>query len=254
MTGRGCSTGGGRGSKKKSSFQAVVGTPHGPTHFEAEVLSIHLGNKGGRFLWLQRASDGRYINALLSARLALPREGDIVLVEGAFEEDQKAKTLQKLVRLRITSLTQLGRQSARHIEWLAAVERALVGHVPVKETRTIRRPVIVTGQGTAGEKDIRKVLEGANYLDPGFPGFEYVDLGSAESIAAGVRQAARVHDVRAIVLARGGTSEKWQLLPFSHPAVVEAVAEVAKLIPVVVAVGHEEDHRNCSPCPVPAPC
>ncbi|TQF14911.1 hypothetical protein FJV41_16090 [Myxococcus llanfairpwllgwyngyllgogerychwyrndrobwllllantysiliogogogochensis] len=239
------STGRGRSSKKKSQFQAVARDAHGPSHFEAEVISVRSGDHGYCFLWLLRTSDDVNINAMLSSHLALPQEGDMVLVWGGFEENPKAKTLPKPVRLRVTSITQLGRKSARHNEWSDALKSVLVGHVPMKETRTIRRPVIVTGRNTAGETDIRNELKGAESLDPGFPMFEYVDLNAPESIAAGVRQAARVSDVRAIVLARGGTSEKWQLLPFSHPAVVRAVAEVAKFIPVVVAIGHADDHPLC---------
>ncbi|GEL75621.1 exodeoxyribonuclease VII large subunit [Myxococcus virescens] len=218
---------------------------HGPSHFEAEVISVERGKHGAYFLWLLRTSDSVNINALLSSHLAIPTEGDMVVVRGDFEENQEAKTIPKPVRLRITSITHLGRKSARYKEWQEALETALVGHKPVKETRTIRCPVIVTGRNTAVEHDIRKTLEKAEALEPGFPQFEYVDLGSAESIAEGVRQAARVPNVRAIVLARGGTSEKWQLLPFSHPAVVRVVAEVAKSIPVVVAIGHAEDHPLC---------
>lgn len=250
------STGGGRGIKKKSQFQAVVSDEYGPSHFEAEVISVQRGKHGAYFLWLLRTSDGVRINALLSSHLSLPKEGDMVLVRGDFEKNQKAKALSKPVRLRIASITHLGRQSAQHAEWSEALQRALVGHVPVKESRTIRRPVIVTGQDTDVEHDIRRVLEGAEYLDAGFPMFVFVDLGSPESIAAGLRQAAHVPDVRAIVLARGGTSEKWQLHPFSHPEVVRAVAGVTKSIPVVVAVGHAKDHPLCEQVAsfvVPAP-
>lgn len=239
------STGKARRTKQLSPFKAVVSAAHGPSQFEAEVISVRRGDRGACFLWLQRSSDGVNINALLSSHLAIPKEGDMVAVRGDFEENPKAKTIPKPVRLRIASITQLGRQSTHYMEGSEALKIALVGHVPVKEPRTIRRPVIVTGRNTDVEHDIRRVLEGAAYLEPGFPMFEYVDLSSPESIAAGVRKSALVPGIRAIVLARGGTSEKWQLLPFSHPAVVRAVAEVTKSIPVVVAVGHENDHPLC---------
>lgn len=236
-------------TKKQSGFKAVAPGGFGPTQFEAEVIAVPLGKYGASFPCLQRTSDGVYLKSLLPKRHPIPEVGDLVVVKGKFEEDKDANYLPKPIRLRISSIRQLGQKSTRYKEWHAALERVLIGHSPVKETRTIRCPVIVTGQNTAGETDILKELNEADArelpLQIGFPKFEYVDLGSPESIADGVRRAARVGDVRAIVLARGGTSDKWQLLPFSHPVVVQAVAEVAKSIPVIVAVGHAEDSPLC---------
>ncbi|RJS13948.1 hypothetical protein DRW03_35640 [Corallococcus sp. H22C18031201] len=236
-------------TKKQSGFKAVAPGAFGPTQFEAEVIAVPRGKYGASFPCLHRTSDGMYLKSFLPKRHPVPEVGDLVVVNGKYEEDKEAKFLPKPMRLRITSIRLLGQKSTRHKEWHAALESALVGHSPVRETRTIRRPVIVTGQNTAGETDILKELNETDAQDLplhiGFPKFEYVDLGSPESIADGMRRAARVDDVRAIVLSRGGALDKWQLLPFSHPAVVQAVAEVAKLIPVIVAVGHAEDSPLC---------
>jgi exodeoxyribonuclease VII large subunit len=66
--------------------------------------------------------------------------------------------------------------------------------------------------------------------------------GAARAIVAGLAGLARHPEVDVIVLARGGGSFE-DLLPFSDEAAVRAVA--AAPVPVVSAVGHEQDAPLC---------
>jgi exodeoxyribonuclease VII large subunit len=66
--------------------------------------------------------------------------------------------------------------------------------------------------------------------------------GAARAIVSGLGALARHPDVDVIVLARGGGSFE-DLLPFSDEAVVRCVA--ASPVPVVSAVGHEQDTPLC---------
>src|SRR5262249_13696223 len=66
--------------------------------------------------------------------------------------------------------------------------------------------------------------------------------GAAEAIVSGLRTLSERPDVDVVVLARGGGSFE-DLLPFSDERVVRAVA--AARVPVVSAVGHEQDTPLC---------
>ena len=66
--------------------------------------------------------------------------------------------------------------------------------------------------------------------------------GAARAIVAGLRQLAAHPEVDVLIVARGGGSFE-DLLPFSDEGVVRAVA--ACPVPVVSAVGHEQDTPLC---------
>ena len=66
--------------------------------------------------------------------------------------------------------------------------------------------------------------------------------GAPEAIVSGLRRLAAQPQVDVVVLARGGGSFE-DLLPFSAESVVRAVATCS--VPVVSAVGHEQDTPLC---------
>src|SRR4029450_6123864 len=66
--------------------------------------------------------------------------------------------------------------------------------------------------------------------------------GAAPAIVSALKALAEHQLVDVVVLARGGGSFE-DLLPFSDEAVVRAVASA--LVPVVSAVGHEQDTPLC---------
>ncbi len=66
--------------------------------------------------------------------------------------------------------------------------------------------------------------------------------GAPQSIVAGLQRLAAHPDVDVVVIARGGGSFE-DLLPFSDEGVVRAVAACA--VPIVSAVGHEQDTPLC---------
>ncbi len=102
---------------------------------------------------------------------------------------------------------------------------------------------IVTGADAAARGDL------VTTLGRRFPGTAVVvcetrvqGKGADEAIVAALRAVATHPEVDVVVLARGGGSFE-DLLPFSSESVVRAVA--ASPVPVVSAVGHEQDTPLC---------
>jgi exodeoxyribonuclease VII small subunit len=106
-----------------------------------------------------------------------------------------------------------------------------------------RRIGLLTGAEAAARGDFVTAVQTR------FPAARIVVLETAvqgpaapRSLVAGLRALAAAEDVDVVVLARGGGSFE-DLLPFSDEAVVRAVA--ACPVPVVSAVGHEQDTPLC---------
>ena len=102
---------------------------------------------------------------------------------------------------------------------------------------------VVCGSEAAVRRDIESVVA---VRFPGYP-MHFLETtvagsGAAESIATAIELLDRRGIVEVIVLARGG-GDAAQLLPFSDERVCRAVC--ASRIPVVSAIGHENDRPLC---------
>ena len=102
---------------------------------------------------------------------------------------------------------------------------------------------VVCGSDAAVRADIESVVAArfagypVRFCEVGVSG-----PGAAESILGGLRTLLADADVEVVVLARGG-GDAAQLLPFSDEELCRAVA--AARVPVVAAIGHEEDRPLC---------
>jgi exodeoxyribonuclease VII large subunit len=170
-------------------------------------------------------------------------EGESVHVAGRAElYEQKAE-----LGLRATTIERIG--LGEHLLALERVKRALAAEglfAPERKRRLPRVPRavgILTGADAAARGDIVATI-GAR-----FPVTKVViretrvqGKGAAGSIVAALAALATHPEVDVVVLARGGGSFE-DLLPFSDEAVVRAVAGAP--VPVVSAVGHEQDTPLC---------
>jgi len=200
------------------------------------------------FFTLKDTADGSVVAALMprgqfdGLRLDL-RDGERVHVYGRPELFEPRGEL----RLRALSIERFGLG-----EHLAALERlklklAAEGLFAPERKRPLpripRRIGLVTGNDAAAKRDVIAAVQGR---------FPAARLLVAETIVQGPRAAVAVAEaLRAIcaepevdvaVLARGGGSFE-DLLPFSDERVVRAVASCP--VPVVSAVGHEQDTPLC---------
>jgi exodeoxyribonuclease VII large subunit len=200
------------------------------------------------FFTLKDAGDGSILAALMprgqfdALRLDL-RDGERVHVYGRPELfEQKGE-----LRLRALSIERFGLG-----EHLAALERlkqklAAEGLFDPARKRPLpripRRIGLVTGNDAAAKRDVIAAVQAR---------FPAARLLVAETFVQGPRAAPAIADtlrticgepeVDVVVLARGGGSFE-DLLPFSDERVVRAV--VACPVPVVSAVGHEQDTPLC---------
>jgi len=150
-------------------------------------------------------------------------------------------------RLRALSVERFG--LGAHLAALERLKRKLAGEglFAVERKRPLPRLPraigLVTGNDAAAKKDVVTAITGR------FPAARIV---VAETLVQGPRAAAGIctalralcaePDVDVVILARGGGSFE-DLLPFSDESVVRAVATCA--VPVVSAVGHEQDTPLC---------
>ena len=200
------------------------------------------------FFTLKDAGDGSILAALMprgqfdGLRLDL-RNGERVHVYGRPELFEPRGEL----RLRALSIERFGLG-----EHLAALERlkqklAAEGLFAPERKRPLpripRRIGLVTGNDAAAKRDVIAAVQGR---------FPPARILVAETLVQGPRAAAAVAgalaavcaepEVDVVVLARGGGSFE-DLLPFSDERVVRAVAGCP--VPVVSAVGHEQDTPLC---------
>ena len=170
-------------------------------------------------------------------------EGESVHVAGRAElYEQKAE-----LTFRATTIERVG--LGGHLLALEQLKRTLAREGLFAADRKRRLPRvpravgILTGADAAARGDLVTTI-GAR-----FPAAKVVlaetrvqGKGAAEAIVAALSALTRHPEVDVVVLSRGGGSFE-DLLPFSDEAVVRAVA--ASPVPVVSAVGHEQDTPLC---------
>ncbi len=170
-------------------------------------------------------------------------EGESVHVAGRAELfEQKAE-----LAFRATTIERIG--LGGHLLGLEQLKRALAREGLFAADRKRRLPRvpravgILTGADAAARGDLVSTI-GAR-----FPATKVVLVetrvqgkGAAAAIVAALANLTRHPEVDVVVLSRGGGSFE-DLLPFSDEAVVRAVA--ASPVPVVSAVGHEQDTPLC---------
>ncbi|HEY2372803.1 MAG TPA: exodeoxyribonuclease VII large subunit [Gaiellaceae bacterium] len=150
-------------------------------------------------------------------------------------------------RLRALTIERFG--VGAHLVALERLKRRLAAEGVFAEERKRELPLfprrigLVTGNDAAAKRDVITTIHGR------FPG---ADIVVAETYVQGPRAALGVVDalravctqpgVEVVILARGGGSFD-DLLPFSDERVVRAVA--ACPVPIISAVGHEQDTPLC---------
>lgn len=177
-------------------------------------------------------------------RLALDlQEGETVHVAGRAELfEQKA-----VLTFRATTIERLG--IGGHLVALEQLKRRLAAEGLFAASRKRRLPAvpravgILTGADAAARGDLVATIAAR------FPATTVVvcetrvqGKGAAASIVSALAALTERSDVEVVVLSRGGGSFE-DLLPFSDEAVVRAVASCR--VPVVSAVGHEQDTPLC---------
>ena len=170
-------------------------------------------------------------------------EGETVHVQGRAELYEARGEL----GLRATTIERLG--LGAHLVALEQLKRKLAGEGLFAAERKRRLPRlpravgILTGADAAARGDL------VSTIGSRFPAARIVvcetrvqGRGAPAAIISALRGLAAHAEVDVVVLARGGGSFE-DLLPFSNEAVVRAVA--ACPVPVVSAVGHEQDSPLC---------
>jgi exodeoxyribonuclease VII large subunit len=212
---------------------------------EGEVTELRRNEAWANvFVTLKDPKTGACLKATIARRtfdaldLAL-EEGETVHVEGRAELYEARGEL----GLRATTIERLG--LGAHLVALEQLKRKLAAEgifAPDRKRRLPRLPRavgILTGADAAARGDLVATLGRR------FPAAKVVvcearvqGRGAPAAIIAGLRRLSACEGVDVVVLARGGGSFE-DLLPFSNEAVVRAVASCP--VPVVSAVGHEQD-------------
>ncbi len=170
-------------------------------------------------------------------------EGESVHVAGRAElYEQRAE-----LAFRATTIERLG--LGGHLLALEQLKRKLAAEGLFAAERKRRLPLIPRAVGILTGADAAARGDLVSTIGARFPATKVVVVearvqgqGAARAIVWGLGALGRHPDVDVIVLARGGGSFE-DLLPFSDEAVVRCVA--ASPVPVVSAVGHEQDTPLC---------
>jgi exodeoxyribonuclease VII large subunit len=235
-----------------SSFNRGIGMHLGrlpAVWVEGEVTELRRNDAWANvFLTLKDPKTGATLNVTIARRsydrLELElSEGETVHVAGRAEiYEQKAE-----LGLRATTIERIG--LGGHLLALEQLKRKLAAEGLFAADRKRRLPRvpravgILTGADAAARGDLVATI-GAR-----FPATKVVvrearvqGKGAAAAIVSALEGLAGHQEVDVVVLARGGGSFE-DLLPFSDEVVVRAVA--ACRVPVVSAVGHEQDTPLC---------
>ncbi|HEX6664251.1 MAG TPA: exodeoxyribonuclease VII large subunit [Gaiellaceae bacterium] len=148
-------------------------------------------------------------------------------------------------RLRALSIERFG--LGDHLAALERLKRTLAGEGIFERKRPLpflpRRIGVVTGNDAAAKRDVVATIAAR------FPAARLVVAETyvqgplaVQAMVEALAEVSRVPDIDVIVLTRGGGSFE-DLLPFSDERLVRAVA--ASPVPVVSAVGHEQDTPLC---------
>ncbi len=216
---------------------------------EGEVTELRRNEAWANvFLTLKDPTTGATLSVTIARRiydrLALPlAEGETVHVAGRAElYEQKGE-----LGLRATTVERLG--IGAHLVALEQLQRTLAAEGLFAPERkrplpTLPRAIgVLTGADAAARGDLVATIRSR------FAGTTIVvcetrvqGKGAAGAIVSALRALTEHPDVDVVVLARGGGSFE-DLLPFSDERVVRAVASAR--VPVVSAVGHEQDTPLC---------
>ena len=216
---------------------------------EGEVTELRRNDAWANvFVTLKDPKTGATLNVTIARRsydrLELElSEGETVHVAGRAEiYEQKAE-----LGLRATTIERIG--LGAHLLALEQLKRKLAAEGLFAADRKRRLPRvpravgILTGADAAARGDLVATIRAR------FPATKVVvrearvqGKGAAAAIVSALEGLARHPEVDVVVLARGGGSFE-DLLPFSDEVVVRAVA--ACRVPVVSAVGHEQDTPLC---------
>jgi len=168
-----------------------------------------------------------------------PKEGDKVVAIGSIDVYVPRGTYQLVV----TTMMRAGEGDLKaQLEKRKAYYEAL-GYFDMQKKKPIPEIVSCIGVVTASTgAAIHDILDTTLKRAPGVDILLYPTLvqgeGAAEMIAARIDQANEVPACDVLIVGRGGGSQE-DLLPFSEPAVIEAIYRSE--IPVISAVGHEID-------------
>jgi exodeoxyribonuclease VII large subunit len=234
-----------------SGFNRGIARVLGRLHavwIEGEVTELRRNEAWATvFLTLKDPKTGATLKVTIGRRqfdrldLAL-REGESVQVEGRAELYE----LRGELGLRATTIERVG--LGDQLVALEQLKRKLASEGLFAESRKRRLPRvpravgILTGADAAARGDLLATIERR------FPAGVVVcetrvqGRGAAAAIVSALRALGTRPEVDVVVIARGGGSFE-DLLPFSHESVVRAVA--ACPVPVVSAVGHEQDTPLC---------
>jgi len=215
--------------------------PEGRCSLAGEVLDVW--RRGDQ--WEITLADTDRDDVAITARLPMseqrPRVGYTIAILGQYRVDENGDdaSFRLVFEGEQRNPSWVSRESSRRRK-----RRELIEGLLAKGPRAdlLNDPVsvaLVTSLGSNAVEDFKAGLEElANQVR-----CEHVPIplesGSVDDIAAGIRHAGDL-DVDLVVVARGG-GKKIKLERFSHETVIEAVADVALHVPVVMAVGHERD-------------